>query len=326
MSEDKQWELFPEGMLPDEINKPKPPIASDASLQTALGVFEEHMKMQGFSINTVKAFASDVRLLGKYLGIGSAVNQIGTKNLNDFLDWLLNKRGVPCSPKSYARRVTTLKVFFAWLHESGVLQDDPAKAVIQRTVASPLPTVPSEDDLAKAQLVTEALRTGDGSKKPDARPHLLLMLLLETAVKKGEAMNIVPNHIDTSNPDAPILFVRYPNPNLRYKERKLQLDPDWITVLDEYLAQYDVTDTLFTCTPRNLEYVLTDVAEAAGLDSGALSFENLRWASALRDFRANVEADDIRQKLGLSKITWRETKAKLQKLVEQEAQGTAAEA
>ncbi|MCA9998818.1 MAG: site-specific integrase, partial [Anaerolineales bacterium] len=165
MSEDKQWELFPEGMLPDEINKPKPPIASDASLQTALGVFEEHMKMQGFSINTIKAFASDVRLLGKYLGIGSAVNQIGTKNLNDFLDWLLNKRGVPCSPKSYARRVTTLKVFFAWLHESGVLQEDPAKAVIQRTVASPLPTVPSEDDLAKALLVTEAIRAGDGGKK-----------------------------------------------------------------------------------------------------------------------------------------------------------------
>lgn len=326
MSEDKQWELFPEGTLPEEINKPRPPIASDASLQSALGVFEEHMKMQGFSINTIKAFASDVRLLGKYLGIGSAVNQIGTKNLNDFLDWLLHKRDVPCSPKSYARRVTTLKVFFGWLHEAGVLTDDPSKAVIQRTVTSPLPTVPSEGDITKAVMVTEAMRAGDGGKKPDARPHLLLTLLLQTAVKKGEAMTIVPNHIDTSNADAPILFVRYANPNLRYKERKLQLDPEWVTVLDEYLAQYDVTDTLFTCTPRNLEYILTDVAEAAGLDSGALSFENVRWVSVLRDYRTKVEPDDIRQKLGLSKITWRETKAKLQKLLEMETQGSSSEA
>ena len=45
-----------------------------------------------------------------------------------------------------------------------------------------------------------------------------------------------------------------------------------------------------------------------------LSFENLRWASAMRDWQAGVEQDDIRQKLGLSKIAWRETKGKLQLL------------
>jgi hypothetical protein len=33
-----------------------------------------------------------------------------------------------------------------------------------------------------------------------------------------------------------------------------------------------------------------------------------------------VEPDDIRQKLGLSKITWRETKSKLEKLKEQQEQ------
>ncbi len=92
-------------------------------------------------------------------------------------------------------------------------------------------------------------------------------------------------------------------------------------MLDEYLGQYRPTDTLFTCTARNLEYVLRDLAEEAELSTGALSFENLRWASAMRDWRADVEQDDIRQKLGLSKIAWRETKAKLRRLVEQEMVG-----
>ncbi|NCF68949.1 MAG: site-specific integrase [Chloroflexi bacterium] len=317
MNNDPQRDLFPEETLVTEAKQKRPPISQEASLQAALGVFEIHMRDEGFSINTMKAFSSDVRLLGKYLGVGQPVGEIGTKNLNDFLDWLLNERGVPCSPKSYARRVTTLKVFFGWLHDSGVLADDPSSAVIQRTVTSPLPVLPSEDQIADSLTQTLSIRNGEGVKKPDARPHLLLTLLLKTGIKKSEAMTVVPNHIDRSDPDQPMLFIRYANPRLRYKERKLYLDPSWLETLDEYLDQYRPSDTLFTCTARNLEYILTDVGEAVGLHQGLLSFENLRWVSALRDWDAGVEKDDIRQKLGLSKVTWRETKSKLTKLAAQ---------
>jgi integrase/recombinase XerD len=312
----KQHPLISADKLPPKQDAP--PLSADASIQAALGLFETHMRDEGFAINTIKAFASDVRLLGKYLGIGQPIGEIGTNNLNDFLKWLVEERGVPCSPKSYARRVTTLKVFFSWLHEAGVLPNDPSAAVIQRSVKSPLPSIPSEDDLAKALAVTEHIRQGSKEQKPDARPHLLLTLLLQTGIKKGEAMAIVPNHIDRSDSDQPMLFIRYANPRLRYKERKLPLEPEWLEVLDEYLEQYEPPDTLFTCTPRNLEYILRDVGDDAGLDRGLLSFENLRWASTMRDWRAKEEPDDIRQKLGLSKITWRETKSKLERLTESE--------
>jgi integrase/recombinase XerD len=317
MNTDPQRDLFPEHTFASEEKHKRPPISQEASLQAALGVFEIHMRDEGFSINTMKAFSSDIRLLGKYLGVGQPIGEIGTKNLNDFLDWLLNERGVPCSPKSYARRVTTLKVFFGWLHESRALADDPSTAVIQRTVTSPLPVLPSEDRIADSLIQTQSIRDGVGVKKPDARPHLLLALLLKTGIKKSEAMTIVPNHIDRSGPNQPMLFIRYANPRLRYKERKLDLDPSWLETLDEYLDQYRPSDTLFTCTARNLEYILTDVGEAVGLQQGLLSFENLRWVSALRDWDAGVEKDDIRQKLGLSKVTWRETKSKLAKLAAQ---------
>ncbi|MCA9931606.1 MAG: phage integrase N-terminal SAM-like domain-containing protein [Anaerolineales bacterium] len=315
---DNQQQLIPVDEMPPEEGEAAPPLSKDASLQTALGLFQQHMRDEGFALNTTKAFASDIRLLGKYLGIGTAVGDIGTKNLNDFLEWLLYERGVPCSPKSYARRVTTLKVFFGWLHEAHVLPDNPSNAVIQRSVKSPLPTPPGETDIEKALVVTEGMRKGENIKKPDVRPHLLLTLLLQAGIKKGEAMAIVPNHVDRENDQQPVLYIRYANPRMRYKERKLYLEPEWLDVLDEYLDQYQPPDTLFTCTARNLEYILRDVGDAAGLDKGLLSFENLRWASALRDWRANEEPDDIRQKLGLSKITWRETKSKLEKLVQRE--------
>ena len=316
MNDQAQRDLYPEEPLSPEEEHIRPPISGEASLQAALGAFEIHMRDEGFSLNTIKAFASDIRLLGKYLGAGQPIGEIGTKNLNDFLDWLLNDRGVPCSPKSYARRVTTLKVFFGWLYEVGAIGNDPSTAVIQRTVTSPLPILPTDDRIDDALIQTQAMREGVNIKKPDARPHLLLSLLLKTGIKKSEAMNIVPNHIDVSEPDQPMLFIRYANPRLRYKERKLYLDPSWLETLDEYLEQYKPNDTLFTCTARNLEYILTDVGEAVGLRQGLLSFENLRWISALQDWDDGVEKDDIRQKLGLSKVTWRETKSKLTKLAE----------
>lgn len=317
MSDNLQQSLIPENELSATEQEQSPSLSADASIQAALGAFENHMRDEGFALNTTKAFASDIRLLGKYLGIGQPIGQIGTKDLNDFLNWLLHERGVPCSPKSYARRVTTIKVFFGWLNESGVLPNNPAAAVIQQSVKSPLPTLPTETDVENSLVVSQQMREGAGEYKQDARPHLLLTLLLKTGIKKGEAMAIVPNHIDRSRPEEPMLFIRYANPRLRYKERRLPLDPEWLEVLDEYLAQYNPPDTLFTCTARNLEYILRDVGDDAGLARGLLSFENLRWVSALRDFQANEEQDEIRQKLGLSKITWRETRSKLEQLAKQ---------
>jgi len=313
MNEDGQASLFSPGAL-ELDNSPK--LSAGASIQAALGAFEQHMEEEGFSLNTRKAFASDIRLLGKYLGIGQPVGEIGTKNLNDFLNWLVHDRGIPCSRKSYARRVTTIKVFFGWLYESGVLPTDPSTAVIQISVSSPLPVVPSDEEISRALQVTEAIRSGEGDEKADARPHLLLTLLLKTGIKKGEALAIVPNHIDRDDP--PYLFIRYKNPRMRYKERKISLEPDWLGVLDEYMEQYKPADTLFTCTARNLEYILSDVGEAAGLSQGRLSFENLRWASALTDYRSGVEPNEIRQRLGLSPVTWRETKKKLDRLRERQ--------
>jgi integrase/recombinase XerD len=315
VTDDQQSPLFPPGTLPESG---PPRLTAEASIQAALGAFEQHMEEEGFALNTRKAFAGDIRLLGKYLGIGQPIGKIGTKNLNDFLNWLVYERGVPCSNKSYARRVTTLKVFFSWLQESEVLVMNPASAVIQKSVSSPLPNIPTAEELEQALAETSSIRAGSNEEKPDARPHLLLTLLLQTGIKKSEAMGIVPNHIDREDPDAPFLFVRYKNPSQRYKERKIELDPEWLDVLDEYLAQFQPSTTLFTCTARNLEYILTDIADSLQLDQGKLSFENLRWASALQDYKNGVSHDKIRQRLGLSKITWRETKSKLEKLLVKE--------
>ncbi|MEE8390412.1 MAG: hypothetical protein V3S14_06400, partial [Anaerolineae bacterium] len=72
-------------------------------------------------------------------------------------------------------------------------------------------------------------------------------------------------------------------------------------------------EALVPCTARNLEYVLANVAKQAELAHG-LSFEMLRWTCAVRDYKTGMEADKLRQKLGISKITWREVGVKIARL------------
>ena len=321
---DSSWQnpLFPD-ITPSADESP--PLPQDASIKAALEGYQHFLKREAvnrntglpLSENTQKAFLSDIRLLGEYIGIGQPVGAIGTKNLNDFLNWLLHDRGVPCSRKSYARRVTSLKHFFDYVVEKGARPDNPADAVIQISVTSPLPELPSDSEIDQALSVTKGIMTGFGGQKPDARPHLLLTLLLQTGIKKQEAMRIVLYHIVRDNPESPILFIPYSNSKERlFKERRPPLNPSWLHTLDEYLVQFQPADNLFTCTARNLEYVLSNVADEIGLEQGSLSFENLRWVFALRLFRSGEKPKRIQGQLGLFDSSWRETKRKLEQLAE----------
>jgi site-specific recombinase XerD len=296
--------------MPAENSHAATHLTTQTPLLPAIHAWEIYLKDQGRSIYTIKAFVGDLQLLASFLPPDRTLGGISTIDLNHFLTWLQKGRGVPCSPKSLARRITSVKAFFRWLQRGGVLLSDPAVKVVQQSVMSPLPAVLTVEEVLKVTEVAGAFRT---AKKSDARPYLLLTLLLETGVKKGECLVLTRNHIDLEAPDGPILFVRYASPSSRYKERKIQLTNDWVAAYQEYLLQYTPTDRIFPWSPRRLEYLLEDLGNAAGLEKH-LSFDMCRWTCALDDWKSGLDSDKIRQKLGVSKIQWREVSLKLRQL------------
>ena len=285
-------------------------ITPQTPLPPAIRAWEIYLQDQGRSLYTIKAFIGDLQLLSNYLPADRTLGTVTTNDLNHFLQWLQKGRGVPCSPKSLARRITSLKSFFRWIHQGGVLVIDPAEKVIQQSVMSPLPTVLTK---AETERVLDAARASRVARKPDARPYTLLALILSTGIKKGECLGLTLNHIDLDAPNGPILFVRYTSPSNRYKERKISLEADWVESYKEYLAQYKPTERVFPWSPRRLEYLLEDIGQAAGLDKH-LSFDMCRWTCALDSWESGMEPDKIRQKLGISKIQWREISLKLRQL------------
>jgi integrase/recombinase XerD len=272
---------------------------------------------QGRSPNTIKAFLSDVRLLTTFLPENIAIGKITTKDLNRYFEWMEKERDVPCSPKTLARRITSVKSLFRWLHQYGVLVVDPAEKVAQRSAISPLPIVLTPKEYDEVLLAADRHRR---AAKPDARSYVLVYLLLSTGIKKSETLGLLLEHIELDASNGPQIFIKYPTPANRYKERKLSLPEDWVPAYEEYLAQYQRSgpvdnpeEKLFPWSPRRLEYLLEDIGEEVGLKKH-LSFDMCRWTCALNDYQAGEEPDKIRQKLGVSKIQWRELFIKLKQL------------
>lgn len=285
-------------------------LNQNTPLVTAINSWEMYLADQGRSPNTIKAFLSDVRLLTTFLPEDTTLGKVTTKDLNRYFEWMEKERDVPCSPKTLARRITATKSLFRWLHQYGVLVVDPAEKVAQRSAISPIPTVLTPKEYDEVLLAADRHRR---ASKPDARPYALVYLLLSTGIKKSETLGIKLEHLELDSPNGPQVFIKYATPANRYKERRLVLPSDWIPAYEEYLVQYQPEESLFPWSQRRLEYLLEDISNEAGLTKH-LSFDMCRWTCALNDYRAGEEPDKIRQKLGVSKIQWRELFIKLKQL------------
>jgi integrase/recombinase XerD len=295
----------------DEARARASPLNAQSTLAQAVEAYRAHMAKSALSPHTVKSFSYDLNILIEFATPAHSITQIAYRDLENFIDWLLHERGVPCNAKSLSRRITAVKAFFRWLTEANVIEVDPAAPLTQRPVSTPLPDILTDAQVQQVLAAAQQLR--HHADKPDVRPCLLITLLLKTAIKKSECMALKLDHLDRSNPDEPVVWIRYQDPRYHHKERNLRLEPTWLRLLDEYQQQYQIESALFPCTARNLEYVLAEVSTLAGLPK-QLSFEMLRWTCAVRDRSGGLAEEALRHKLGLSEERWYEAWPKIEKL------------
>ena len=291
-------------------NSPEIHITADTTLLPAIRSWEVYLNDQNRSRFTVKAFVGDLNLFSSYFSPDTTLGSVTSEDINRFLDWLQKDRGVPCSPKSLSRRITSIKSFFRWLTQTGRISSDPAEKVLQQSVISPLPQVLTPDEELK---VIEAATAQRLSSKKDPRSYVLVTLLLSTGIKKGECLGLNMNHLVLEDSKTPHFYVRYSSSANRYKERKIDLPKDWVEVFSDYVAKYNPSEQVFPWSPRRLEYLLEDLGREAGLEKH-LSFDMCRWTSALNDWQSDMDKEVLRAKLGISKIQWREISMKLRQL------------
>jgi site-specific recombinase XerD len=315
MSQTHQLSLFRPGGTDASaapLSEPREPTRL-TTLLAAASPFHDEMLRRGLSAHTIKAFLLDLKLFTSFAGAGQQIGNISSRNIGSYLYWLKHERNVRCSAKSLERRLTTLKVFFAWLAKTEIIPVDPAAPLIHQPAPDPLPKILYEQQSAHLLSSTRQMMFDE---KPDARPYLLTSVLLQTGIKKGECAGIRLEHIDLADLPAPSFWIRYGNPRYARKERRLMLPKDFTETLAAYRAQYHPKEKLFECSMRNLEYVLTHAGTEAGLTEG-VSFEGLRMTAAVRDYKAGMAPEIMRKKFGLSEITWKsETLPRIKQLAE----------
>ncbi|MBX5449961.1 tyrosine-type recombinase/integrase [Thermogemmatispora sp.] len=283
------------------------PLTEQSSLAACALPYQQELKLRGKSNYTITCFLSDLKMFTEFMGPETPVGRI-TKE--DLVDWLMklkfgNKDHTP-APKTMARRVTFLKNFFSWLAREGVIREDPSASLILERPLPPLPELLFEEEIER--LLKAAA--------DDARCLCLIYLTLHAGLKKEEIMILKPEHIDLSDPQRPLVNVHFPpSTGKQHRERSLALPPEFTDIVREYLRKYQHQpgETLFNCTDRNLNYILARAVKAAGIKK-RVTLQLLRDTFAVRQLRAGVSFETLRERLGLSDEAWLESREKYRRL------------
>jgi site-specific recombinase XerD len=184
--------------------------------------------------------------------------------LVDIQQWIGEIKKV-MKEKTVSRKISAITNYFNWLTQEKILAKNPAQSIRNLRVTSPLPDILFDTECQKLLAAASA----------DPRSYLLVLLLLETGIKKEELFDLKIVHFDFSNKYAPELWLKHTGKKVK-KDRKLKLPYEIVPVFNDYVKRYGITEAIFPYTPRFIEMVLTDTAKRAELQKKVT-------ASILRD-------------------------------------------
>lgn len=261
------------------------PPTPDMTLHSTLPAYHAYLSGGGYSKYTPDDFTADLKRFGQFTA-SRPLSELQTADLQQWIGEL--RKTMP--PKTVSRKIAALINYFRWLSDTEhVLEKNPAETIRAHRVTSPLPDLLFDTECD--QLLSVASK--------DPRPYLLILLLLETGLKKAELLELKTTNFDFSNRYQPELWVKHSGKQV-FKDRKLKLPSQVIPVFEEYIERYDITDTLFPYTPRFIEQLIAAAAKKAGLRK-QVTPSLLRDVYVVRCLKRGEKWKDVFTKIGLSK-------------------------
>lgn len=135
---------------------------------------------KGLAKNSLAAYGRDLTRFGHFLK-NSELSNVSLSTLRDYLDTL---RADGLSNRTIARQVTTLRTFFAFLVEEGVVSDNPADLVTAPKIGTTLPKY------LDGQSVDRLLEKPADSEAIGLRDRAMLELLYATGMRVSELIHL----------------------------------------------------------------------------------------------------------------------------------------
>lgn len=146
------------------------------------------LAVRGLSRHTVAAYGQDLDALSTFLEeLELPLQRVDEEALMLFVVWL-RKRGD--GSRTLARRLSSLRTFFAWCVEEGALAENPAALIDGPKLPSLLPDVLTQDEMRRM------LDAPDASTNLGQRDRVMLELLYAAGMRVSELVNLETGHLD----------------------------------------------------------------------------------------------------------------------------------
>lgn len=277
------------------------PPTADMTVAQTIPAYHAYLSSGAYSQYTPDDFAADIKRLAQYTA-AKPLNELTTADLQQWISEL--KQTMP--PKTLNRKVSAMGNYFRWLtNTEHVLAKNPAKPIRAQRVTAPLPDILFESE-------TDKLLAAASS---DPRTYLLILLLLETGMKKAELLELDTANFDFSDKYQPVVLMKHSG-KLVFKDRRLKLPVQIVPVYEGYVRQYSVTSTLFPYTARTIEQLLTEAKLQAGITK-PVTASALRDLFVVRGVKRGEKLEALLEKLGLARTSFDDAKKKYGRLTKE---------
>lgn len=258
---------------------------------------------RGAAANTVAAYRRDLEDFGEFVRArGRDTRDTESEDIRAYLA-AIARRGL--SPRTAARRLSSVRQLFGFLLVEGLREDDPSTVIDAPAQGRPLPKVLSEDEVDR---IIEAAHAEPGHE--GIRLAALVELLYATGLRVSELVGMPMSALDG---DARMLLVR----GKGNKERMVPLgEPaaeaiaDYLEVRGHFLGRKDRSRWLFPSrskqghlTRHRFAQMLKELAIEAEIEPDRISPHVLRHAFASHLLANGADLRSVQAMLGHADIS-----------------------
>ena len=288
------------------MNKLSPKHCPENTSRYLEAFLEMLIAERGAAENTVKSYQHDLvdcaqLLFESGVSTKAVLDKVTTKSLRYYLKDL-SDRGM--SPRTVARRISTLRVFYRFLYTEGLRSDDPTSVLQSPRLGRTLPKILSEEEVSCLLNAASKLEGAEG---------LRLKAMIELCYATGmRASELVKLPFTALNRDPRVIIVS----GKGGRERMVPLNEparvaiqSYMIVRDRFLGGYKDNPYLFpgsmggAISRQRFFQLLKKLALLSGIDSSRVSPHILRHAFATHLLNNNADLRSVQKMLGHSDIS-----------------------
>jgi integrase/recombinase XerC len=197
---------------------------------------------RGYSINTVKAYESDLKEILIFATEGG-VKDLDGLSLEVIRDWLWNLSESGVAKSSIARKNSAIRSFTSWCFKNGLIAKDPGLRLRSPKLSKSLPKIVSR---ASLQTIFENLEKAAASGEPQAlRDLALIEVLYASGARVSEVTGLNLEDVDYSRRVLRVMGKGSKQRMVPYGEPAAEALENWIRLGRPVLATEASHDALF---------------------------------------------------------------------------------